>query len=276
MTHQLELPYALIALDVDGTLLTDDHELTEGTREAVRAAGLHGAELMLCTGRGPAGALLIMDQLGLGGTIITHNGAATVDAEDRSIVHQFDFTQEQVEPFVTYCQEHKVHYDLNTAFDLYVFQQLEQEGLDMYAKYGVVPIVLKPGDRVPGDLVKLTVFAEPKTLDALEAEWRTWQTDLQVIRSGEYFVDVQHASANKGSALEQFALKRGIDQQRIMAIGNYYNDIGMLRYAGLGVAMANSPDEVKAAANAQTRSNAEDGVKFALERYVLGVEQHNQ
>ncbi|WP_174818581.1 Cof-type HAD-IIB family hydrolase [Paenibacillus kobensis] len=270
MTTRQELRYELIALDVDGTLLTDDHELTEGTREAVRAAGLSGAQIMLCTGRGPNGAYHLLEELELGGIIITHNGAATIDADDRSVVHQFDFDQEQAEPYVKYCRENGVHFDLNTAFDLYIFEAIDQEGLDMYAKYGITPILVEHGAKLPGGIVKLTAFADPKTLDKVEADWRAWDTGLQVIRSGEYFIDIQHPSSSKGSALEQFALKRGIDRERIMAIGNYFNDISMLRYAGLGVAMDNSPDEVKQAADAGTRSNAEDGVKHALMHYVLG------
>ncbi|GFN30258.1 Cof-type HAD-IIB family hydrolase [Paenibacillus xylaniclasticus] len=270
MTTRQELRYELIALDVDGTLLTDDHELTEGTREAVRAAGISGAQIMLCTGRGPNAAYHLLEELELGGIIITHNGAATIDADARTIVHQFDFAQEQAEPYVKYCRENGVHFDLNTAFDLYIFEEIDQEGYDLYAKFGITPILVDHGTKLQGGIVKLTAFADPKTLDKVEADWREWDGGLQVIRSGEYFIDIQHPSASKGNALEQFAIKRGIARERIMAIGNYFNDISMLRYAGLGIAMDNSPQEVKDAADVSTRSNAEDGVKHALMKYVLG------
>ncbi|MBD3919521.1 HAD family phosphatase [Paenibacillus sp. PR3] len=269
MTREV-LPFELIALDVDGTLLTDDHELTEGTRQAVREAGLRGAEIMVCTGRGPGGAFQIMDKLGLQGIVITHNGAATIDADDKRIVHQYEFTLEQATRYMNYCWEQGVHFDLNTAFDLYLFNELDQEGLDMYAKYGIVPIVIEK-DQIPTGLVKMTVFADPKTLDKVEAEWRTWETELQIIRSGEYFIDIQHPSANKGSALEQYAKQQNIPRERVMAIGNYYNDIGMLHFAGLGVAMDNSPEDVKEAADEHTLSNAEDGVMHALNKFVLNV-----
>jgi len=90
-----------------------------------------------------------------------------------------------------------------------------------------------------------------------------------MLRSGDFFIDLMHKDASKGAALQKLAEKRGIPAENVMAIGNYYNDITMLTYAGLGVAMDNSPLDVKAAADAVTASNNEEGVKRALEKYCL-------
>ena len=78
-----------------------------------------------------------------------------------------------------------------------------------------------------------------------------------------------HSQASKGNALKQLAAKRGYRPDEVLAIGNYFNDITMLTYAGMGIAMDNSPVEVKAAANAVTASNNEDGVHEALVKYCL-------
>lgn len=78
-----------------------------------------------------------------------------------------------------------------------------------------------------------------------------------------------HPEASKGNALKNLAVQLGIPQEEVLSIGNYYNDISMLTYAGLGVAMDNSPLEVKAAANAVTGTNNDSGVRDALVKYCL-------
>lgn len=80
-----------------------------------------------------------------------------------------------------------------------------------------------------------------------------------------------HPEASKGAALKRLAESKGIMPSEIMAIGNYFNDITMLTFAGKGIAMDNSPDEVKAAADEVTLSNNEQGVAHAIQKYVLSI-----
>ncbi|MNN14057.1 Sugar phosphatase YidA [compost metagenome] len=106
-------------------------------------------------------------------------------------------------------------------------------------------------------------------MNQVEADWNLWTHELNMLRSGDYFIDLMHPEASKGNALKQLAEQRGIPAEQIMAIGNFYNDITMLTFAGLGIAMDNSPIEVKAAAQDVTASNNEEGVRVALEKYCL-------
>lgn len=263
----MTIQYDIIALDVDGTLLDESHQLRPAVRSAVREAKAAGAEIVLCTGRGPSNTLPILAELGLSGTLITHNGAATVQSDDRQVLHQFKLDNDALAPYIDYCRTHSVHFDINTAFDLYV-EAVSSEADVMYGNYRITPIRRTPEEPLPEGLVKLTVFGSFEQMDRVQRDWEEWDSPLRRIRSGDYFIDVQHADASKGHALERLARLRGVDRSRIMAIGNYYNDVGMLQYAGLGVAMGNSPDEVKAAADVVTVSNDEDGVAAALETYL--------
>ncbi|MBW7476915.1 Cof-type HAD-IIB family hydrolase [Paenibacillus oenotherae] len=258
--------YDIIALDVDGTLLTDDHVLTPAVRDAVREAAARGAEIVLCTGRGPSNTLPVLEELGLSGTIITHNGAATVDAARREVIHQFGFTANEIAQFRNYCLLGGHHFDLNTAFELMI-EGMTPGAEAMYSRYKVGPIWRDAAAALPDGLVKFTVFGEQSEIDCIEADWKKWSAGLQYIRSGDYFIDVQNRQASKAAALEQLALARKVNPSRIMAIGNYYNDVGMLTFAGLGIAVANSPEAVKAAANVIALSNEEDGVAHALRSY---------
>jgi Cof subfamily protein (haloacid dehalogenase superfamily) len=262
------MKYRIIALDVDGTLLNDHHEVTPRVRNAVRAAAEQGAEIVLCTGRGSTSALTVLKELGLQGTMITHNGASVVDSETREILYSTGISPEQTRRYTSYCRERGIHFDMNTAFDLYV-EGIAEEAADMYRNLKARPIIRNRDEGFPDNLVKISIYAPKETLDDVETEWMDWRHELQAVRSGYNFIDVQHLNATKGKALEQLAALRGIQREQILALGNYYNDIGMIAYAGWGVAMDNSPPEVKAVADEVTVSNNEDGVALVLEQRVL-------
>ncbi|MFC4600010.1 Cof-type HAD-IIB family hydrolase [Cohnella hongkongensis] len=254
----------LIALDVDGTLLNDAHELTPRVARAVREMAERGAEIVICTGRGSTSALGVLRELGLQGTMITHNGAAVVDSQTREVIHDTAISHEQAARYIRFFRERRIHFDLNTAFDLFV-ETLDEDAAAMYENLLARPIRRSFAERLPEPLVKMSVYAPKDVLDEVELEWQAWKHELQTIRSGDRFIDVQHLNASKGQALEWLAGRRGIPRESILAIGNYYNDTGMLKFAGRGVAMDNSPDEVKAAADEVTVSNNEDGVAVVLE-----------
>ncbi|MFC5470036.1 Cof-type HAD-IIB family hydrolase [Cohnella suwonensis] len=258
----------MIALDVDGTLLNDHHELTPRVREAVREAAKRGAEIVLCTGRGSTSALPVLRELGLKGTMITHNGASVVDSESRAILFDTAIPHDLASVYVNYCRERGIHFDMNTAFDLYV-EALGEEAGTMYRNLKAQPINRDKEEAFPEGLVKLSIYAPKEVMDGVEAEWGKWKQELQFVRSGDNFIDVQSHDATKGKALERLAAMRGISRASILALGNYYNDLGMIDFAGTGVAMDNSPSEVKERADAVTLSNNEDGVAVALEEYVL-------
>jgi len=257
--------YRMIALDVDGTLLNDAHELTPRVKQAVRDAAESGAEIVICTGRGSTSALAVLDELGLQGTMITHNGASVVDSETREILHDTAISHERALRYIGFFKERGIHFDLNTAFDLFV-EEMSGEAEAMYEHLLARPIRRSFAGDLPEPLVKMSVFAKKSVLDDVEREWESWTHELQVIRSGDFFIDVQHPLASKGKALEWLAGQRKIPRESILAMGNYHNDTEMLEFAGWGVAMDNSPDEVKAAADEVTVSNNEGGVAVVLER----------
>lgn len=265
------MKYKLIALDVDGTLLNDEHEVTEQTQKTIQEAARQGAEIVLCTGRGPQNSIPFMEQMGLSGYVISHNGAATVKVDTREVVHQYAMDAKAIVPYLDYFRKEGVHFDVNTAFQMFVddVEGLAVEVRSMYENYLMLPSVLPPLHDLSDPIVKVTAFGQPDTMDRVHQDIAAWTPEFNILRSGEYFVDLMHPEASKGNALKQLAERRGYRQEEILAIGNYYNDITMLTYAGLGVAMDNSPLEVKAAANKVTASNNEDGVHAALLKYCL-------
>ena len=261
--------YRLIALDVDGTLITDDHQITARTKETIRTVCEAGAQIVLCTGRGPLSTLPILAELGLTGTVITHNGAATIHSANRTVMNQFAFRIEEVARIIHYCKQHDIQFDANAAYELYV-EQISEEAREMYRKYFADPIEVGDILSLTEPIVKLSICAEGAVLDKLTEDWpHIGNPKLRMIRSGEFFIDVMHPEANKGNALAQLAGELGIAASEVLAIGNYFNDIEMITFAGMGIAMDNSPEGVKASADAMTASNNEEGVSEALIRYCL-------
>ncbi|GAB6988653.1 Cof-type HAD-IIB family hydrolase [Paenibacillus pini] len=265
------MTYKLIALDVDGTLLNDEHEISEQTLKTIKEVSSQGAEIVLCTGRGPQNSIPFMEQMGLSGYVISHNGAVTVKTDTREVVHQFALDVKAIAPYLNYFREIKVHFDVNTAFNMYVdsVDGLAVEVRSMYENFLMLPSVLPSMDEFSEPIVKVTLFDYAEKLDEIYQELSKWTPEFNILRSGEYFVDLMNPEASKGHALENLAKSKGIRQEEVLALGNYYNDITMLTYAGKGIAMDNSPLDVKAAADEVTASNNEDGVHAALLKYCL-------
>lgn len=265
------MKYDLVAIDIDGTLINDDHELTPGTIEVIQQLSQRGVEIVLCTGRAPKMAIPLMQEIGLTDYIITHNGAATIDVSSGKIVHEFPMNTELLSSYIDFCEQHGIHYDLSTTFDVYVkdLSKLETFKLDMYKKFMIEPHELPSFNQIEKPLVKLLTAGTIEQIDLICREWPSWNGEFNIVRSGEFFVDMMDKNASKGNALKTLADARGFAPEQVMAIGNYYNDITMLTYAGLGVAVDNAPVEVKAAANVITATNNDEGVKLALQKYCL-------
>ncbi len=93
--------------------------------------------------------------------------------------------------------------------------------------------------------------------------------EYTLVTSSPYYLEILNKDASKGSAVKELADHLGIKQEEVMAIGDAENDLSMLKFAGVSVAMGNATPEVKAVAKYEVASNAEDGVKEALERWVM-------
>jgi len=267
------MTYRLIALDMDGTLLNDHHEISPQTAQSIKQVAAQGVEIVFCTGRTPINSIPYMEQLGLheDGYVIVHNGAATVHAGTREIVHQFPLAAQGLDPYIQYCKQHDIHFDINTAFGLYVdsIDTLQADAGKMYDNFLMTPKVLPPWSEFTEPVLKLSAFATIDQLDQAYAEWTTWNPEFNMLRSGEFFIDLMHPQSSKGSSLQALAESKGIGSSEVIAIGNYFNDLSMITYAGLGVAMDNSPAEVKAAADEVTLSNNEDGIHHILVKHGL-------
>jgi Cof subfamily protein (haloacid dehalogenase superfamily) len=263
------MTYKLVATDIDGTLLTDDYRITERNREALQAAAAEGVQIVLCSGRAPQSVTPLLEELGIDGYFICHNGAVTSHSKTREILRESGFFSETLKDVVHYCRDARIHTDFCTALGMYT-ENLEREDVRaMYAKYMADPELVKDVLEMEDRLVKFTLFGTEEQLNKAHEDLAAMNLPVQTLRSGPFYIDLIDRSTSKGAALRHLAEHLNIPLSETIAIGNYYNDLDMITMAGVGVAVDNAPDEVKERADIVVASNNESGVAEAIERLIL-------
>jgi Cof subfamily protein (haloacid dehalogenase superfamily) len=258
----------LLAIDVDGTLLHDDHHLSERTKNAIGQIKERGVKVVLATGRGPMSCFPIMEELALTDPLITHNGAVIVDPQTKHVALEIGFKAEELIPIIQYCRQTGIHFDACTAFEMYI-EGRNSEADQMYKKFFAYPKLVADTSLLTDQIVKFTLFGDERQMDQSLEEVVPKFPDWSIIRSGERFIDVIHPQATKGSALKRILKEQDIHPEQVVAFGNYYNDLEMIELAGVGVAMENSPEQIKRLADRVTVSNNEDGVAEIIEELLM-------
>lgn len=267
--------YKLIAIDMDGTLLNDHHEVTDKVREALDAARERGVKIVLCTGRPLAGVRRYLKELRLDEEedyVIAYNGALVQNTHTNEIVF------EQSLGYEDFRLLHDLSLKLDTPmhfFDsefLYTTNKLISPYTVHEAFITKIPFQHCTVEEVPEDFTmpKLMYIDEPERLDrAIAAIPAEVKENYMLVKSAPFYLEILHRDVSKGNAVKRLSEKLGIKREEIMTIGDNGNDLSMIQYAGCGVAMANAIPMVKEAANFETRSNNEDGVAYAIEKLVL-------
>jgi len=261
----------LLALDVDGTLIDDRFQLLPRTR-ALLTWLVHeaGKKVCLCSGRNPAGVLPYMEMIRGEGPLVVHNGAFNYHHPGGDTYALYGYPVQDFLDVIETLKQRNLLFDVNTPYDLYV-QEVRPELAPLYAAYFAKPKVIDDWRRLRDPIVKLSVLVPSEELDAIHAELAERFGDrFRVVKSGETYIDFVHPEANKGNGLRAALQDFGFSSAEVLAIGNYYNDLEMLSFAGVGVAMGNSPPEVKERADYVTRSNNEEGVYVALVNLLFG------
>ena len=270
-------PIRLIAVDLDGTLLNDQKEITPRTRAALEAAAARGLELVPATGRTVSGIPAELRAMAGVHYAITANGARVMDLTTGQAVRELYIPRDKA----------LAAYDVLSRYDC--LADLFQDGqgyttqANQAAAYRFVPdnlraYVLNTRKIIPDlrayiasqdrGLEKLTVFFTDET--QRQKAWAEVEAlGVTVVSSLPMNMEINAAGVDKGAGLLALAGHLGLPASALMALGDGGNDTAMIRAAGLGVAMGNAFPEVKEAANYVTASNNEDGAARAIEKFVL-------
>ncbi len=284
------MQYRLIALDVDGTLFCGRHRVSPRTLAALTVARRRGAITVIATGRTPHSALRVSREIG-GGPVICCNGAGLLDEEGRLIHHRSIPTEpllrvlelgRQSDLLVHGYTPEGVVLDQPMAHLIRAYAWLRAGGAALQAAVGVARLWGANQTRLVPRLtqwaasphrppvLKLTLFGDPARLPDVADAIRREVPGVEVTSSGPDNLEVTAAGVSKGSGLAALGERLGIPPEATIAFGDSDNDLTMLRYAGLGVAMGNAPPHVKAAADRVAPPCTEDGVACVLEEVCGG------
>jgi len=280
------LPIRLIAIDIDGTLLNPEFQISETDLATLRRAHAQGIEVILVTGRRHTFALPIAQQLGFDLWLISSNGAITRSLAGETF-HRDLLPEPTCRELVRAMQEFRgqtvLTFDSNSlhgdAAGTIVIERLDeqeasiQRWLEKNMQY--IQFVVPIENALTTDPVQ-AMFCGPiadmqRVLQVLES----CGLPITVVRT-EYpgrdlsIVDVLNAACSKGHALERWANYRGITREQVLAVGDNYNDIEMLAFAGYPFIMGNASEELRSRGWTLTRSNAESGVSAAIEHTLYG------
>lgn len=262
----------LVAVDLDDTLLDSGLQIAPSCLEAIRQVQKLGIKVTLATGRMYRSALPYARQIKADLPLITYQGALVKSSYSEEILYCRPVPEELAIQVMQYFKQAKVHFHTYLQ-DQLCLESLTEEGLAYANLAGVEPQLVSDlieAVRQEQPLKIMAITDNERALLDMELELKSrYSKLLNITRSKPYFLEVMDQSANKGDALEVTARHFGIDRKEVLAVGDSYNDLAMIEWAGIGVAMGNARDVVKDAADYVTSSNEEDGVAEALHRFVL-------
>ena len=271
------MPYRLLALDVDGTLLDSAGALRARVRQAVRAVAEAGCTVALATGRRFAAAAEVAAALGLDTPLILHNGALVRRAQSGAVLAQAPIplpVARGVAATIVAAGLQPIVFPPPSVGEGVIAGPTERDSelATLYLEGCFVPVERRPLDDLFTDVPPLTlvVMDAEARLDTLLPRLSD-RDDVHVTRNtfpllGRPFhvLDILAAGCSKAAALATLAAWLGVSLSETVAIGDHWNDVEMLETAGLGIAMGSAPPAVQARANRVTRTSDEDGVAEAL------------
>ena len=269
------MKYKLLVLDIDGTLTNEKKEITRHTKQTILRMQKAGVKVVLASGRPAYGVEPTARELELeqyGGFILSYNGGRIVDCSTGRTIYEKTIPHKLMGGI--YGQVH----DLNAALMTYEGDRIiTEKPQDAYvAKESFINKMKVKGvgnflDYVTFPVVKCLVAADGGYLEAVEDKLKGYfGSQLSIFRSEPYFLEIMPKDIDKASSLERLCLQLGLERAEIAACGDGLNDISMIQYAGLGIAMANAQEAVKRVCDFVTKSNEEEGVAYAIDRFILG------
>ena len=271
----IEMDKKVLVLDLDGTLTNSEKKITPETKAALMEMQEKGHTVVLASGRPTAGITPLAKELKLkehGGYILSFNGGKITDCSSDEVIYQKTLPPELVPELFSLARKLDIgllSYDEDNNI---ITGMHYDEYIDVEKNINHLPVkqMEKVEDYVDFPLNKCLGTAEPEM--AAEAEKiyaKKFGDKLCISRSEPFFVEITPKGIDKAASLERFCKMTGNKRKDMIACGDGFNDLSMIKYAGLGVAMENAQPVVKDAADYVTASNDEDGVAKVIHKFIL-------
>ena len=272
MEKAKQIPYRAIALDLDGTLTNHEKVVTPKTREALLQAASQGAVIILASGRPTYGIEPVAECLELqkrGGYILSYNGGNIVNAKTGEKLFSQFLPDEVIPELYAYAKEHG-HALLGYAGNEIITEMPDDQYVKEESRINKMNIrkVDNLFESLEPHPTKLLMTGDPTLMLKAEEELVEKLGDrMDIFRSAPFFLELVPKGIDKAKSLTRLLTKINLTPADLIAFGDGYNDLSMLKLAGMGVAMENAAPEVRAEADYVTLSNEEDGVAAALTHF---------
>ncbi len=263
----------ILVLDIDGTLTNSQKEITPKTKHAVIDTMKRGHKVILASGRPTYGMHRYEKELELkenGGFLLSFNGGRIVNCATGEVVYQrilpkevipglYDFAISHDCGLITYENENII---LGTRDDEYIAIESRINGMEVKKVDNFV-------EYVDFDINKCLMTAPPEQAEKyVEMLQEEFGDILSIYRSEPFFIEIMPQNVDKASSLDRMLQTVGLYRENTICCGDGYNDISMIEYAGVGVAMANAQEKVKESADFITKSNDRDGIVVVIEKFI--------
>jgi HAD-superfamily hydrolase, subfamily IIB len=273
------LNYKLLCIDMDGTLLNDNKEISERNREALKKAQERKVKVVISTGRLFTSAYYYADLIGIKAPIISANGAFIREKDRNEVIYKSLLGKENCEKVLKVLREQGLIPNFHTSEAIYTEKsnqhiQMYMKANDRYPENKRVKIeFVEDWSRVfeenKDEILKcLTIENDIKKVQRAKEEIIKLGI-LEVVSSATNNFEVMCKGVSKGRGVEILAAYYNIPREEVICIGDNENDLSMIEYAGLGIAMGNADEDTKAAAQYITGTNNESGVAMAIEKFIL-------
>lgn len=264
----------LVAVDIDGTLITSNHKITPEVYEAIQEAKKSGVKVVITTGRPIAGVKTLLNDLNLtdpNDYVITFNGALVQDTATGQDLTKDTLTYEDYLEIEFLARKLGVHMHAITKDGIYTSNRNIGKYTVHEATLVNMPIFYRtPEEMSDKEIVKMMFIDDANILDkAIQHIPQHFFDKYNLVKSQPFYLEILNKKASKGTAVQNLAKKLGLTMDETMAIGDEENDRAMLEVVGTPVVMENGNPELKKIAKYITKSNDESGVAYALRKWVL-------
>lgn len=262
----------MLVLDMDDTLLTDDHKISDLNKKVLLEAQAKGVYVVLASGRPTIAMTSYAKELQLDvndSYILSFNGAIISRAKDNLVLFEQKLTVEQIHALYDYSVKMNTH--IITYLDDEIISETDSEYIEIEKEItGMVHRKVSSfKDYVDRPAVKCILLQDPEYLKTVEKDLIDFMPHLSVSTSKPFFLEVAQLGIDKAASLKLLAEKLEILQSEIIAVGNAGNDLTMIEYAGLGVWVDNVTPELRDKADVIVASNNNDGVAEVVQKYIL-------
>lgn len=264
----------LVAVDIDGTLVNDQRQVTPDVYEAVQEAQAQGVKVVVATGRPLPGVKNLLRELNLDqgdNYVITFNGALVQHTGTGKDIISEGMSYDDYMDIELLSRKLGVHMHAITMSGIYTANR-DIGAYTVHESYLVsMPIFYRtPEEMADKQIVKMMFIDEPEILDAAIAKLpESFYERFTIVKSAPFYLEILSKKASKGTAVQRLAKELGLSLDQTMAIGDEENDRSMLEAVGNPVVMENGKSELKAIAKYITKSNNDSGVAHALREWVL-------